>query len=299
MADSVFGIALSGLSAARAGLSTISHNISNANTAGYSKQEVIQNAASPQGFGYGFMGQGVQVTEIRRNYSDFLSSQMTQAKSESAFFDAYNNQMKRVDTLMSDASSSLNEPLNDFFSSVQDLTTRPNDGATRQNVISSATALTGRFSSLSNALSDLRSATNQQVTGAVTSINEVIGQIVDLNKQIVVSYNQGNGTTPPNDLLDKRDGLIQQLSGFVQTTVVKQDDGAVNVFLGNGQAVVVRDQKFPLTVERDPQNPEDLLVGLKVAPGTVFRRGTWVTAHWAVICSFAKALCRNTRTSWA
>ena len=264
MGDSVFGIALSGLSAARAGLSTISHNISNANTDGYSRQNIVQDTANPQFFGAGFFGQGVEVSAVRRSYSDFLGAQLNQASSDSSYFTAFDSQMKRVDMLMSDQSSNLEVPLQEFFASVQDLSTNPSDGAGRQNVLSTMAAVSNRFNALNGALSDLRQSTNQQVQGTMTTVNQITSQIVDLNKQIVISSNQGNGATPPNDLMDKRDQLIKELSGLVQTTVVKQGDGAVNVFLGNGQPIVVKDKQFELVAQRDPQNTEDLVIGLKI-----------------------------------
>ncbi len=268
MTGSVFGIALSGLAAARAGLSTVSHNISNAGTPGFSRQEVVQNAADAQGFGFGYIGQGVDIKDVRRNYSDFLNGQVTQSSSDASYFDAYNTQMKRVDSLFADNSAGLSTSLSDFFSAAQDLTTRPNDGAARQNFLSTSGALANRFNTLDGSLTDLRRATNQQVEGAVKSVNDLTGQIAELNKQIVIGSNQGVHATTPNDLLDKRDSLIKQLSGQIQTTVVPQGDGSVNVFLANGQAVVVRDKSMDITSQRDPLNPEDLQLGLTLNPGT-------------------------------
>ncbi|MFN7835955.1 MAG: flagellar hook-associated protein FlgK [Burkholderiaceae bacterium] len=268
-ASSVFGIALTGLSAAKAGISTVSHNISNVNNKDFTRQTVVQNASAAQSFSFGYVGQGVQIMEVRRNYSDFLGQQVMQSNSDASFYSAYNNQISKVDNLFADSNAGLSSALTDFFNAVQDLSTQPNDSTSRQNLLSTSGALANRFNSLSQAMTDLRSGTNAQVATSVTSINSLTSQIAEVNKQVVFALNQGLGGGPPNDLLDKRDALIKELSGQVQTTIVKQNDGALNVFLGNGQAVVIKDKNFNLVAERDPSNPEDMQIGLRLNEGTV------------------------------
>jgi flagellar hook-associated protein 1 FlgK len=265
---SVFGIALSGLSAARIGIATVSHNISNVNTANFSKQEVIQGPSDAQPFGNGFIGQGVSIRDIRRAYSDFATAQLNESISNAGYFEGYSSQISKVDTLFGDQNAGLSSAVTDFFSSVQDMSTNPNDGSSRQNVVSTAEALSSRFNSLDSQLTDLRSATNNRIDISVTSVNQITAQIGELNKQIIVSANSGVDKLAPNDLLDKRDGLIRDLAKEVQITQVRQDDGAVNVFLGNGQALVVKDRAFQITSQRDPSNPEDFQLGLKLNPGT-------------------------------
>ena len=95
----LLGIGLSGLAAAQAGLSTAGHNIANVNTPGYSRQQVVFAARPPQFTGGGYIGQGVDISNVRREYSDFLAGQLTRATSDSSQLDAYATQLGTLDNL--------------------------------------------------------------------------------------------------------------------------------------------------------------------------------------------------------
>ncbi|WP_370262077.1 flagellar hook-associated protein FlgK [Limnobacter sp.] len=262
MSNSVYGIALSGLNAARSGLSTTSHNIANANTVGYNRQQVIQQARPSTGSDIGFIGQGVDIASVQRVYSDFINAQEQKATSDAAFFEAKAQQIARVDAMIADDASGLSSALSIFFASAQTLSTNPADLAARQNYLSSAGTLAARFNGLNTVMDDLRVATNLKVTDTVSQLNDASSQIAALNKQIVAAKNQTNANGgPPNDLLDQRDRLIMQLSKQVQTTRIDMGDGSVNLFLANGQPLVVKDRQFAVSTEIDPQDPKNLLVG--------------------------------------
>jgi len=261
MTNSVYGIALSGLNAARSGLATTSNNIANANTVGYNRQQVIQQARPSFGSDIGYIGQGVDIESVQRVYSEFLNAQEQKATSEYAFFNAKYSQISRVDGLIADDTSGLSSALSDFFSAAQTLSTSPGDLPARQNFLSAADSLAGRFNSLNAVLDDLRAATNLQVKDTVTQINDVTGQIAELNDRIVAVKSQDFNSGAPNDLMDKRDALIKQLAEQVQVTRVNMDDGSVNLFLGNGQPLVVKTNAFKVSTEVDPQDPKNLLVG--------------------------------------
>ncbi|HEX4878215.1 MAG TPA: flagellar hook-associated protein FlgK, partial [Limnobacter sp.] len=262
MSNSVYGIALSGLNAARAGLSTTSHNIANANTVGFNRQQVIQQARPSTGSDIGYIGQGVDIASVQRVYSDFLNAQEQKATSDAAFFEAKAQQIARVDAMIADDASGLSSALSIFFASAQTLSTNPADLAARQNYLSSAETLATRFNGLNTVMDELRNATNLKVTDTVAQLNDASAQISRLNEQIVSAKNQTNANGgPPNDLMDQRDRLILQLSKQVQTTRVDMNDGSVNLFLANGQPLVVKDKQFPVSTEVDPQDPKNLLVG--------------------------------------
>src|SRR4051794_35124494 len=107
MASDLLGIGLSGLAAAQAGLRTAGHNISNVNTAGYSRQEVEFAARPPQFTGGGFLGHGVNVTNVRRHYADFLAVQATRATADASQMEAYSAQLDRLDNVFGNATSGL------------------------------------------------------------------------------------------------------------------------------------------------------------------------------------------------
>lgn len=262
MTNSIYGIALSGLNAARAGLTTTSHNIANANTVGYSRQQVIQEARPSQGGDIGYIGQGVDIQSVQRVYSDFLNTQLQQATSDSSFYQAKAQQIAQVDSTVADDSSGIASALGDFFSAAQKLSSTPSDLPARQNYLSASSTLASRFNSFNSVLEGLRSSTNMRVKDTVTQLNDMSTQIASLNEKIVAVSAQTFNGGPPNDLMDQRDKLISQISEQVQVTKVNMDDGSVNLFLGNGQPLVVSNHASAISTEIDPNDSQNLLVGI-------------------------------------
>ncbi len=267
MAD-IFSIGVSGLNAAQAGLATTSHNISNASTPGYSRQEIVQTAAAPQLTGGGFFGQGVQVSTVKRIYSNFLASQVTQAQTQSSQLDSYYAQISQIDNLLGNSSAGLAPALNDFFSGVQAVAANPADVPSRQALLSSAGTLVSNFQSLDQQLEQIRDGVNSQIASSVSAINGFAQQIASLNQSVAQAQAGGAGQ-PPNDLLDQRDQLVTELSQQVQATVVKQSDGSYDVFVGNGQPLVLGDQGYSLSAVPSPADPQDTAVACDAGGSSV------------------------------
>ena len=262
MGNSIYGIGVSGLAAAQAGLLTTGHNITNVNTPGYSRQEALQAARQPQFTGGGYIGQGVNVTSVRRVYSDFLATQTLQSQAGASHLDTYNTELGQLSNLFSDATNGLAPALSDFFAGVNAVAAHPADIPSRQALVSSAQSLVSRFQTLNQQLDDTRAGINSQVASTVGNVNALASDIASLNHRIAVGYANGGGQ-PPNDLLDQRDDLLMQLNQQLGATSVTQSDGSVNVFLANGQAIVVGEESFKLTAAPDPTDPRALQVGLQ------------------------------------
>lgn len=241
---SVFSIGQSALAAAQAGISTTGHNIANANTTGYSRQLVVQEAATPQQFGTGYFGQGVQITTVKRVYNDVLQKQALNAQSSSNASSTYAAKMSKIDSMLSDPDAGLTPALKDFFASLSKLSSNPGDAPTRQTVMSAASSLANRFNSLGNQLAGIQAEVNSQIPATVSTINAYTSQIAALNDTIEKAYNATG--QPPNDLLDQRDQLVTELSKQVQTTTVTQGN-SYNVFIGNGLPVVVGSNAYSLS----------------------------------------------------
>jgi flagellar hook-associated protein 1 len=234
----LFSTGLSGLSVARTALVTTAHNTANVYTEGYSRQKVIVASNQALATGAGFIGTGSSVTTVARSYDRFLSSQLTQADSSAAGLETYATQISRLDNLLAERDSGLSALMQRFFSGVQGVADTPADPAARQQVLSAAQALAGKFRSVDAYLTDLNRSLNEQIDGSVLQINAIGGQIASLNHQI--SQLSGSaGDQPPNDLLDTRDRLVSQLSKLVGVTVVEQDGGQYNLFVGNGHTLVL------------------------------------------------------------
>ncbi len=237
MASNILSIGSSALNAAQVGLSTTGHNIANASTPGYSRQVVVQSAAQAQNFGYGYIGQGTEIAAVTRVYSEILAKQAVNSQAVSAGIDIYSANLDSIENMLSDASAGLNPALNDFFASVQSLSANPNDTPTRQSMLSYAQSLVNRFHSASNRLNEVRDDVNTQLTSSVSLVNSYAKQIARLNDVIEKAINAAGN--PPNDLMDQRDQLVMELSKQIKTTVVPQNQGSYNIFIGNGLPLVV------------------------------------------------------------
>jgi flagellar hook-associated protein 1 FlgK len=256
--SNILSIGKTALNAAQVGISTTGHNIANASTAGYSRQVILQSAASSQNFGYGYVGQGTEVSSITRVYNDLIAKQVTNSQSISSGLNTYAAQMSTIDNMLSDASAGLTPTLNDFFASVKSVSANPSDASTRQTMLSNAQSLVSRFQSTSSRFDEMRSGVNTQLSANVSLVNTYAKELSSLNdtidKAISATGNQ------PNDLLDQRDQLVTELSKLVKTSVVSQGQGGYNVYIGNGLPLVVGTTNYTLNTIANPNDPGRLEV---------------------------------------
>ena len=255
----IYGIAVSALNAAQAGLTTTSNNIANANTPGYSRQEIIQTGMLPQNTGSGFLGQGVSVTNVVRRYDQFLGAQVLEAQTQSSNLTTQAGLAQQVSNLLGNTSSGLTPAMQDFFTSVNAVANAPQSVPARQTMISSAQALTNSFQAMNQSLNQIRDGLNGQISNSVTQINSYAKQIAALNDKIV-QLQANNPNQPPNDLLDQRDQLVNQLSQEIRVSTLKQSDGSMNVFIGNGQSLVLGNQTSNLQTVASATDPTALEV---------------------------------------
>jgi flagellar hook-associated protein 1 FlgK len=264
---SVFSIGISGLNAAQAGMLTTSHNIANASTAGYNRQQIVQGTNTPISTGAGFVGQGTHVQTVMRIYDQFLGRQVLSAEAGAAEMDAYRAQISQIDNLLADPSAGLSPTLAAFFKGVQDVAANPASIPGRQSMLSAAQALTARFQALDQRFTEIRDGINQQIAGQVTQINTYSSQLAEINQRIILA--QANGADqPPNDLLDQRDHMLKDLNALVRVSTVVQGDGSFNVFVGNGQPLVVGNQSYQLKAVQAPDDSERITVALLGVGGT-------------------------------
>ncbi|MFZ5575345.1 MAG: flagellar hook-associated protein FlgK [Pseudomonadota bacterium] len=265
MATSILSIGQSALTAAQVGAATTGHNIANASTPGYSRQVVVQGAAISQNFGFGFLGQGTVISTVKRVYNEFLANQVQGAQASKSALDSYYAQIKQVDNMLADPEAGLSPALQAFFGSVQTLTTDAASIPARQTVLSNAEALAARIQGMASRLTEIDRGINSQVTGSVEAINTYAEQIAQLNDAIGKAA-RATGQ-PPNDLLDQRDQLVLDLNKEIKTTVVKQGDGDYNVFIGNGQPLVVGTKTSRLFATTSPTDPQKIDVAYKASNG--------------------------------
>lgn len=267
------GIGLSGLRAAQAGLATTGQNIANINTPGFSRQETVLSAATAQFTGAGYVGQGVNVTTVRRIYSDYLTQSVRDSTATSARADAYGTEISRINGWLADSSSNLSSAIDGFFSTAHTVANTPSDSAARQTFLSSARTLAARFNDLGGRLDQQRSDINRQIDASVANVNTLAQQVAGLNQRILTDGRDPAISQVPNDLLDQRDALVKQIAGAIGATALPQSDGSVNLFAGNGQPLVVGRQANTLVAVPDDQDASKKQLAVQVG-GTLQRIST-------------------------
>ncbi|MBP8265680.1 MAG: flagellar hook-associated protein FlgK [Zoogloea sp.] len=238
MGSSLFNIGLTGLNAAQAGLVTTSHNIANAGTAGYSRQSTVQSTNPAMFTGSGFFGEGTRVDTVKRAYNAFLNNQVLSADTKFNEYDTYSTEISQIDNMLADTTVGLSPALQSFFSGVQEVAANPSSIPARQSMISTAQGLASRLNNLSQRLDDVRSGIETQISDTVSTISTYAKDIADINNKIMIAQQAGSAQ-PANDLLDQRDQLVQELNKLVRVSTNVDSDGAMSVFIGTGQPLVV------------------------------------------------------------
>jgi flagellar hook-associated protein 1 FlgK len=234
----IFGIGISGLLAAQKALNTVSHNVVNVNTEGYNRQRVELATRDPEFTGSGFFGRGVNVTNVRRSYDDFITQEIRDTTASVKEYERFDSLAGQIDSLLADPQGSLTTAMQGFFNSVQDLANAPASIPARQALLTNADTMVDRFGYFDDRLADSYERVNGELGQLVTEVNSIAQSIADTNRAIVNVQGTRSGSQVANDLLDRRDTLLGKLSELVAVKSVVQDDGTINVFVGTGQVLV-------------------------------------------------------------
>jgi flagellar hook-associated protein 1 FlgK len=244
--------ALTGLEAALNALQVTGNNISNVNTPGYSREQVVQTTQPASTYGGLYLGNGTDLTTVTRSYSNFVQTQVWSTTSSASGASTLNSELQALVNLVSGNQSGLSTSINQFFASgVAQVASSPSDIPSRQALISQAQSLAQTLSNAGAQLQSESSGVNQQIGQSITTINSLTQQIAQLNVQINSSTTANNN---PNTLLDQRDQLITQLSGQLGVSVLQQGN-SLNVFTNSGQVLVAGSQAYALTTASNPYDP--------------------------------------------
>jgi flagellar hook-associated protein 1 FlgK len=226
-----------GLSVFRAKVATASHNIANANTPGYSRQDAVATETTPaeEAGTNSFIGRGVALQGVVQNRDTFVEAQMTVALSNSSSTAAQSDALSTVTALDPQGQGSITNALGAFYSSLRDLNQNPGDLGLRRAVVESARTLADAFNTTVNSISTARSAIDQNLTSLVDKVNGLLASVADLNKRISLAINSGR---TPNDLLDIRQNALDQLAQTIGARAVPDSHGSVNVVLPGGTSLV-------------------------------------------------------------
>jgi flagellar hook-associated protein 1 FlgK len=256
----VFGISVSALQAFQNAINVTSNNVANASTPGYDRETVNLTEAIPQSNGTATVGAGVVVAGISRAYSQAAANQLNASQSSLGQLNALQNYSTQIDNLFGTTVGGLSTTLQGFYSAFSDVANNPTSTASRQALLGQAQNVAASFQNASGDLSSLNTDVNSRITADVQQINSIASAISTLNQQIVVATAQG-GNQPPNELLDQRDQLVSNLSQLVGVSTTTEGDGSLNVFVGNGQPLVLQGQTTPLTTVQNQFNASQLEIG--------------------------------------
>jgi len=248
---SILNVGTRALLANQVVLQTTGNNIANVNTPGYSRQTAVLQAVQGQFTGSGYIGKGVEVSTIQRNYSEFLTRQAALASATSSGDSTRADKLKQLEELFPGGATGLGAAINDMLNAFSDVASAPTDLTARTVALTRVSETAARMRSTSTNLDDLQTGVAQEIEQKVDAINGLTRNIAAINDKIARA--QGSGQ-PPNDMLDQRDQLVRDLNRFVQTNSIPASDGTVGIFVGGSQALVLGTSAATLKVVNDDFN---------------------------------------------
>ena len=238
------------LQAAQFGLDVTGNNIANVNTPNYSRQRVVYAPGVTVSVGGVSHGSGVSVEGVQRIYDALLGHQVYKANAEWSDYELREQTYRRIESVLYPSDeANLGNSLDDFFNALQDLANNPSGSAERQVVLTKAENLAANFRGLHAALDQEIQSAKTTLEGYRDEVNRLASEIARINEEI--GRLQGPNYIP-NDLLDRRDALIQDLSGYLDPTVIEDDRGLVTVLVSGGQPLVEGVTSHTLELVDDP-----------------------------------------------
>lgn len=250
--SNILNVGVRALQANQAALSTTGHNIANSSTVGYSRQVVKLATVEGQYTGGGYIGKGVEVAAIERVVDAYLTRQAALSKSVSTQDVARAEKLLQLEQLFTTGTTGLGASVNEMLNAFSDVASAPTDLTARTVVLTRASETAARFNDAATQLANLQRGLTEELQNSVSTVNTLVASIAEVNRQIqaVSGLNQS-----PNDLLDRRDQLISEMNKYVQTTTLENNDGTINVFVGQSQPVVLGTRALELKVASDPLDP--------------------------------------------
>jgi len=256
---SLFSISVSALQAFQTAISVTSNNIANANTAGYADETVNLSTAAPNNAGGVSLGNGVEVSSVNRSFSQLTENQYNTSQSGLGQANSLQTYTSQLDNIVGTTAGGLTTALQNYYDAWSTVANDPTSTAARQALIGQAQSAANSLTSTNSQLQQLNTSINTGISADVQQINSIAQSIGTLNKQIVTGTAEGGGVAP-NDLIDQRDALVSSLSQLVGVSTTADKSGALNVFVGNGQPLVLEGVTTTLTTVPNQFNASELEV---------------------------------------
>ncbi|HWR44985.1 flagellar hook-associated protein FlgK [Sporomusa sp.] len=267
-----YSIAVSGMRVNQAALTVTSQNLSNVNTTGYSRQVIASEETVTSQVSTTSTGTGAAVAEVKRARNQLLDTTYRQQNAASEYWatksGTFDYLQEIVDEFSADdgsADDGLQQTIQNFFDSWENLASDPSSLSTRQLVVEYATSLLDTLSQIDEQLQSLQADASTAAGDIVGEINDVAGQVAELNTQIIQAE---AGGAEASDLRDERDALLDELSAYINFSAQEQSNGSVSVFIG-GVALVNGDKTSQVNISGDGSVSNPLQVQWTSTQGTV------------------------------
>ncbi|MGY8841479.1 MAG: flagellar hook-associated protein FlgK, partial [Pseudomonadales bacterium] len=261
MAD-LLSTGISGVRTYQRALATVGNNIANVDTEGYSRQRLEIQESSSSSEGSLNIGNGARAVRVQRSYDSFVVENLRSSQSQLTKHQATLEYVTQLENILADKQLSLSTSLDGFFSAVQEVSLSPSSIAARQNMLNAAESTVAQFTSVGTQLSSIEESSYSDLTGQVSALNQFADQLASIN----VSLNRVNSIDKqPNELLDQRDTLIQDMSKLLRVHAVEKNNGAVDIHIGDvasGQYLVQGNKGSTLGIERNATNPDKAVLML-------------------------------------
>lgn len=255
--------ASSGLRAFQQALNVTGHNIANVNTEGYNRQRLEISAGTPQLAAGGYVGTGARTTSIERVYQDYLSNQLNNshtALSKYNNIDVYSTQLNGT---LGDPEVGISAGMQNMFATWNTMANDPTNTTSPRFLLDSQAQLVMQVENYDSLRNDLTEQINGQLSASASQINRITNELVYLNESLG-SLNR-RSELPANDLLDKRDQLVKELNGYMDTKVFQNDDGTIDVYSSDGKIPLITDNRaIPVYTKESPFEKYDPINGAPI-----------------------------------
>ncbi|TWX69546.1 flagellar hook-associated protein FlgK [Colwellia demingiae] len=292
MSVSLYQTGVSGLLAAQQQLATTGHNISNVNTDGYNRQRADQSASLGLNNGNNYIGGGTYIQDITRLYDQFSYKEQVTNQSKLGNADSLNARLTQLDQVMSTSGQSVVGSLDKFYQALNGVADNPNDSGLRSIVLNQANTLSNDFNQLTNNFDTMSKSVNGEIEQVASRVSEISKELAKINETIMHSQQGGQ----PNDLLDKRDQLIGELSNYTQVNTVKDANNVMTVMIGQGTTLVAG--ITPMTLQVNAGDPDSQKTELRLVSGSssVALKGATLGGSLAASFEFRDEHLSQTRT---
>jgi len=267
MSISLYNAGVSGLLASQQQLATTGNNIANVNTEGYTRQRAEQNAALGLRSGGNYIGGGTYVEDIRRMYDQYSYKEQVLSQSNLSHAETLHADLSQLDEVMTFSGGAINESLDRFYQALNSVTDNPSDLGLRKMVISQAEILSSDFNTMHESLNQMAKSSNGEIVQIAEHMTQISHEIASLNERILHGENAITGQ--PNDLLDARDRLVNDLSKYTNVNTIEDGNGVMTVMIGSGATLVAGITPLGVGVQAGDPEPSKTTLSIVGANSTV------------------------------